>query len=42
MDFRVIAAPDKLFRPDQWWRTREGQKRFVLEWMKTVSSWFGV
>lgn len=42
LEFRVIAAPDKLFRPGEWWRTREGQKRFVLEWMKTVSNWFGV
>ena len=42
LEFRVIAAPDVAFRPDQWWHTREGQKRFVMEWMKTVSGWFGV
>ncbi len=42
LEFRVIAAPDELFRPDRWWRSREGQKRFVLEWMKTVSNWFGI
>jgi uncharacterized SAM-binding protein YcdF (DUF218 family) len=40
--FRVIAAEDRFFRPDGWWRTREGQKRFVLEWMKTIAGWFGV
>jgi len=42
LEFRVIAAEDRFFRPDGWWRTREGQKRFVLEWMKTIAGWFGV
>ena len=42
MQFLVVAAPDQFFRPDDWWRAREGQKRFVLEWMKTISGWFGI
>jgi uncharacterized SAM-binding protein YcdF (DUF218 family) len=42
LEFRVVAAPDKFFRADDWWRTREGQKRFVLEWLKTIAGWFGI
>jgi uncharacterized SAM-binding protein YcdF (DUF218 family) len=42
IEFRVVAAPDRFFRSGEWWRTREGQKRFVLEWMKTIAGWFGV
>lgn len=40
--FRVIPAEDAIFHPDRWWRTREGQKCFVLEWMKTITGWFGI
>jgi len=39
---RVVAAPDPDFTPDGWWRTRNGQKTFVLEWMKTIATAFGV
>jgi uncharacterized SAM-binding protein YcdF (DUF218 family) len=42
IDFRVIASRDRFFDPDSWWRTREGRKLFVLEWLKTVTSWFGI
>jgi uncharacterized SAM-binding protein YcdF (DUF218 family) len=42
MQFRVVAAPDQFFRPDDWWHRREGQKRFVLEWMKTIAGWLGI
>jgi uncharacterized SAM-binding protein YcdF (DUF218 family) len=42
VEFRVVAAPDEFFRPDGWWRTREGQKCFVMEWMKTITAWFGI
>ena len=42
LEFRVVAAPDKFFRAGDWWRTREGQKRFVLEWLKTIAGWFGI
>lgn len=37
----VVAAPDPSFRPDGWWKTRNGQKTFLLEWMKTVAAWLG-
>lgn len=41
-EFRVVAAPDWIFRPDSWWRTRDGQKQFAFEWMKTVAEWAGL
>ena len=41
-DVRVVAAPDRDFRPDDWWRSREGLKTFVLEWEKTVANCFGI
>lgn len=42
MDVRVIAAPDKYYRWDSWWRNREAQKVFYMEWSKTVASWVGL
>jgi len=41
LDIHIVAARDLYFQPDAWWKTREGQKIFVYEWMKTVASWFG-
>lgn len=38
----VVAAPDHDFTPDGWWRSRDARKVFVIEWMKTVSEWFGM
>jgi uncharacterized SAM-binding protein YcdF (DUF218 family) len=37
----VVAAPDPSFAPDRWWKTRTGQKIFLLEWTKTVAAWLG-
>jgi uncharacterized SAM-binding protein YcdF (DUF218 family) len=39
---RVTAAADKFFRPDSWWRTREGEKVFFMEWCKTFASALGI
>lgn len=38
----AVAAPDKWFAPDRWWKTRNGQKTFFLEWTKTITEWWGV
>lgn len=38
---RTVAAPDKYFAPDRWWKTRGGQRTFLLEWLKTFSAWAG-
>lgn len=42
VEFRVVAAPDEYFRPQNWWKSREGRKTFVWEWMKTISEWVGL
>jgi len=42
MQFRMVAAPDEYFRADTWWRSRQGRKACVLEWLKTVSEWIGI
>lgn len=34
---RVVAAPDEVFRPGDWWKTREGRKVVALEWSKTLA-----
>ena len=39
---RVIAAPDENFHWDSWWRSREAQKIFYMEWSKTIASVFGI
>lgn len=39
---RVVAAPDDHFTPDGWWRDREGQKLFFIEWCKTVANFVGL
>ncbi len=42
MDLRVVAAPDEFYHWDSWWRNRDAQKIFFLEWSKTISSYFGM
>jgi uncharacterized SAM-binding protein YcdF (DUF218 family) len=37
----VVPAPDPYFKPDGWWKAREGQKTFLIEWLKTVATWMG-
>ena len=42
LDMRVVAAPDEYFQVDGWWRNREAQKLFLLEWSKTVANRLGM
>ena len=42
IELSVVAAPDRYFSPDGWWKEREGRKTFLMEWMKTVSAWLGM
>ena len=42
MEFHVIAAPDRYFSPDGWWKNREGRKILLEEWEKTVATWLGI
>ena len=39
---RTVTAPDEFFRPDSWWRNREGQKTAFYEWTKTVATALGM
>jgi uncharacterized SAM-binding protein YcdF (DUF218 family) len=39
---RMIAAPDKFFAADNWWKTREGQKTVFFEYSKTIASIVGL
>jgi uncharacterized SAM-binding protein YcdF (DUF218 family) len=39
---RTVAVPDEFFRPDSWWRNREGQKTAFFEWSKTVATALGI
>jgi uncharacterized SAM-binding protein YcdF (DUF218 family) len=40
--FRTVAAPDEFFRPRAWWKSRESQKTFLLEWCKTLTGPLGM
>jgi uncharacterized SAM-binding protein YcdF (DUF218 family) len=42
LEMKVVAAPDEFFRTDGWWKIREGRKRFLLEWTKTLTGFFGI
>jgi uncharacterized SAM-binding protein YcdF (DUF218 family) len=36
----AVPASDRYFSPDGWWKSRNGRKIFLLEWMKTIlESW---
>jgi uncharacterized SAM-binding protein YcdF (DUF218 family) len=39
---RTVTAPDEFFRPATWWKSREGQKTVLLEWMKTLATAVGI
>jgi uncharacterized SAM-binding protein YcdF (DUF218 family) len=41
LQITIVGAPDPYFKPDEWWKEREGQKTFLLEMMKTVASHLG-
>ncbi len=34
--------PARYFTPQTWWKTRPGQKMFLLEWLKTISVVLGI
>lgn len=38
----VVPAPDPSFTANGWWKTRDGQKTFLLEWLKTLAAWLGM
>ena len=42
LEFHVVASSDPYFSPDGWWKNREGRKTCLVEWEKTVATWFGM
>jgi uncharacterized SAM-binding protein YcdF (DUF218 family) len=42
LEIHMVAAPDLYFSSEGWWKNREGRKTFLLEWLKTMASWFGM
>jgi uncharacterized SAM-binding protein YcdF (DUF218 family) len=42
LEIRVVAAPDEYFRPESWWRERQGRKQFFFEFTKTLASALGI
>ena len=40
IQFTMVGAPDRYFTPNGWWHNREGEKTFIIEWMKTIANWF--
>ena len=42
LNILVVAAPDRFFTADGWWKTREGRKCVALEVAKTLADWIGL
>jgi len=42
MEIHMVSVPDLFFRPGDWWKSRDAQKTFLMEWMKTVSTKLGI
>jgi len=42
LQFIVVAAPDTNFSAGGWWHNRQGQKTAFIEWLKTVTTPFGM
>jgi uncharacterized SAM-binding protein YcdF (DUF218 family) len=38
----TIAARDEFFRPESWWKSRNGLKMFYMEWSKTLGTEIGL
>ncbi len=41
LDVIVTPAPDPNFTPSTWWKTRDGKKTFLYEWLKTFATALG-
>ncbi|HXB67929.1 MAG TPA: YdcF family protein [Candidatus Acidoferrales bacterium] len=41
-EMRMVAAPDQFFKADSWWRSRQSQKTFLMEWLKTITGPLGI
>lgn len=41
-EIRMVATPDPIFDPENWWQTRGGRKTAFLEWTKAITSLVGI
>jgi uncharacterized SAM-binding protein YcdF (DUF218 family) len=39
VDVRVVAAPDNVFTPDSWWRSRRSARLLVQEYLHLMQLW---
>lgn len=42
LEIHLVSAPSRAYELKQWHKSREGRKAVLLEWVKVVTSWFGV
>lgn len=42
LELRFVAAEDRQFRLEEWFRTREGKKAVLLEWLKLATTPLGL
>ena len=42
LEIHVVGADDPAWDHGNWWRTREGKKDFVIEFIKTVADYLGM
>lgn len=42
MELHFVAAEDRSYRLEEWYRTREGKKNVLLEWLKLVTTPLGL
>jgi uncharacterized SAM-binding protein YcdF (DUF218 family) len=42
IELHVVAAHDEDFRASEWWKRRQSQKTFAIEWMKTIAERLGI
>ncbi len=40
IEYIFVAAGSPQFDPDSWWKTRDGREVLVIEYIKTINSWF--
>lgn len=40
IEYIFVAAGSPRFDPDSWWKTRDGKEVLVIEYIKTLNSWF--
>ena len=40
IEYIFVAAGSPYFDPDSWWKTRDGREVLVIEYIKTLNSWF--